>query len=350
MTEMLKRPARRRIGFVATFALALVTGYSLLWESSPDYDTIRRRTSRATLYDKLLARNTGDVMEPLKESDTPVYWHIPKASGTSMKRYYGCMGLTAASETGIIDGHDKDETIQVWQRGNEKFPGLKLVNVDTSTREGIDRAKRLGLVESGYADVIFSPIPYFANELFNPNHKARYFTLFRDPIERILSTFYYHQIAEWETDKNVYQPELANTTIEEWLQMPGAQGLGDLKNFYMKSLFNKDQFTDEDLEQAKEIIRTKFLVGLVSKMQESVDRFDYYFGWSHHVKREECGKEAIQTGYNRNPHSSTALEEGSKAWNLLIKMNHYDLQLYDFIVQLYKEQGVLFGIFDVHVD
>eukprot|EP00957_Ditylum_brightwellii_P002829 217148-Ditylum_brightwellii.AAC.1 len=111
MTEILKRQARRRIGLVATFVLVLVTGYGLLWESSPNFDTIRkrRRTPRATLYDKLLARNTGDVMEPLKESDTPTYWHIPKASGTSVKRYYGCMGLVAASETGIIDGHDKDE-------------------------------------------------------------------------------------------------------------------------------------------------------------------------------------------------------------------------------------------------
>eukprot|EP00957_Ditylum_brightwellii_P021429 1617012-Ditylum_brightwellii.AAC.1 len=106
---MLKRPARRRIGLVATFALVLVTGYDHLWESLPDNDTIRRRTSRVILYDKMLASNTGDVTEPLKESITPVYWHIPKASGTSMKKYYGCMGLVVATKAGIINGHDKGE-------------------------------------------------------------------------------------------------------------------------------------------------------------------------------------------------------------------------------------------------
>mmetsp|Transcript_15530 Transcript_15530/g.22709 ORF Transcript_15530/g.22709 Transcript_15530/m.22709 type:complete len:358 (-) Transcript_15530:622-1695(-) len=341
MTEMLKRPVRRRIGFVATFALALVTGYSLLWESSPDYDTIRRRTSRATLYDKLLARNTGDVMEPLKESDTPVYWHIPKSSGTSMKRYYGCMGLTAASETGIIDGHDKDETIQVWQRGNEKFPGLKLVNVDTSTREGIARAKKLGLAQSGLADIVFAPLPSYALTMFDPDHKARFFALFRHPIERAVSMFYYRQVASWERDPNVYKPDLAKVDIEDWLKNRG--GKADVSNFLMSSLLGKRYFSEKDLEKAKEILRSKVLVGLLSKMEESVQHFDTYFGWyENNEKRSKCQDSAIQKGVNRNPHES--VEEGSEAWELLADLNYYDLQLYEYILELYEEQGrELFG-------
>jgi len=338
MTEKLKRPARRRIGFVATFALVLVTGYSLLWESSPDYDTIRRRrTSRATFYAKLLARNTGDVMEPLKESDTPVYWHIPKSSGTSMKRYYGCMGLVLASEAGIINGHDKDETIQVWQR---KFPESKLVNVDTSTREGIARAKKLGLAKSGLADVVFASMAYYALTMFDPDHKARFFALFRHPIERAVSLFYYHQVAEWEKAGHVYQPELAGMTIEEWL-LRQRRDEGDVKNFLMKALLNKNQFTSKDLEKAKEIIRTKFLVGLSSKMEESVDRFDTYFGWADNEKRPVCQEEAIKSGFNRNSHPP--VEEGSETWNVLADYMSYDLQLYDYIVQLYEEQRELFG-------
>mmetsp|Transcript_15529 Transcript_15529/g.22707 ORF Transcript_15529/g.22707 Transcript_15529/m.22707 type:complete len:346 (-) Transcript_15529:208-1245(-) len=340
MTEMLKRPARKRIELVATFALVVVTCYGPLWGSLPNNDTIRRRASKAISQDKLLASNTGSVMEPLKESDTPVYWHIPKSSGTSMKRYYGCMGLTAASETGIIDGHDKDETIQVWQRGNEKFPGLKLVNVDTSTREGIARAKKLGLAQSGLADIVFAPLPSYALTMFDPDHKARFFALFRHPIERAVSLFYYHQVAEWEKAGHVYRPELAGMTIEEWL-LRQRRGGGDVKNFLMTIILNKNQFTSKDLEKAKEIIRTKFLVGLSSKMEESVDRFDTYFGWVDNEKRPLCQEEAIKSGFNKNPHPP--VEKGSKTWNILADYLSYDLQLYDYIVQLYEEQGELFG-------
>mmetsp|Transcript_15528 Transcript_15528/g.22705 ORF Transcript_15528/g.22705 Transcript_15528/m.22705 type:complete len:350 (-) Transcript_15528:208-1257(-) len=344
MTEMLKRPARKRIELVATFALVVVTCYGPLWGSLPNNDTIRRRASKAISQDKLLASNTGSVMEPLKESDTPVYWHIPKSSGTSMKRYYGCMGLTAASETGIIDGHDKDETIQVWQRENEKFnkkiSGPKLVNVDASTTKGIDRAKKLGLVQSGLADVVFANLNHYELTMFDSNHRARFFALFRHPIERAVSLFYYLQVAEWEKNANMYQPELASMTIEEWL-FRQRRDKGDIMNILMKRFLNKTQFTSKDLEKAKDIVQTKYLVGLTSKMEESVDRFDTYFGWVDNEKRPLCQEEAIKSGFNKNPHPP--VEKGSKTWNILADYLSYDLQLYDYIVQLYEEQGELFG-------
>eukprot|EP00957_Ditylum_brightwellii_P086971 6619949-Ditylum_brightwellii.AAC.1 len=84
--------------------------------------------------------------------------------------------------------------------------------------EGIFRAKELGLAESGLADVVFSPSPPVASILFDLEHQARFFALFQHPIERAISTFYYHQIARWEENEKLLQPELVDVTIEEWLK------------------------------------------------------------------------------------------------------------------------------------
>jgi len=44
-----------------------------------------------------------------KARDTPFFWHIPKAGGTSVKGYLSeCIGLVEASEVGIQGGHEND--------------------------------------------------------------------------------------------------------------------------------------------------------------------------------------------------------------------------------------------------
>mmetsp|Transcript_22883 Transcript_22883/g.33240 ORF Transcript_22883/g.33240 Transcript_22883/m.33240 type:complete len:338 (+) Transcript_22883:96-1109(+) len=330
MMENSKR-SFRKIALVATFVLA---GYTLLWESPND---IKGRRA-VSVTDDQYKQNVGNLSDPLKKRDTPLYWHIPKSSGSSMKVYYGCMGLTLVTQSGTTAGHEHDKTLQVWERTLPGWSPVKFVNVDTSKIEGVFRAKNLGLAESGLADVVFSPYPQTVTYMFTPSHQARFFALFRHPVERAVSLFYYHQVATWERNDYTYRPELVGMTIEEWLTKSSTAA--EMKNPYMRSLLHKQRFNDDDLEKAKDILRTKFLVGLTTKMEESVDRFDKYFGWYDNEKRSECKRKAIQKGVNKNPHD--ALKEDSKAWDILAEMNKWDLQLYEFIVQLYEEQGELF--------
>ena len=51
--------------------------------------------------------------------------------------------------------------------------GSRYVNVDTSTVSGIARAKELGLVESGLADVVVTQYLYAGAALFNPRQRGR---------------------------------------------------------------------------------------------------------------------------------------------------------------------------------
>ena len=55
-----------------------------------------------------------------------------------------------------------------------------MVNVDTTTIEGIDRARDLGLVPSGLANLIFTDkLKYAAIELFGEANRGRAIALFR---------------------------------------------------------------------------------------------------------------------------------------------------------------------------
>ena len=90
-------------------------------------------------------------------------------------------------------GKDTDDSLYVFeQRGS----GDKFVNVDTISRPGILRAERLGLVPSGLADIVVASNLNFAIEhLFDEYHKGRVIVLFRHPVERMISKFYYSQIS-----------------------------------------------------------------------------------------------------------------------------------------------------------
>lgn len=80
-----------------------------------------------------------------------------------------CAGLVTASDVGARDGHALDANLTIVR----DELGSRYVNVDTSTVNGIKRAKNLGLVESGLADVVVTQYLYAGATLFNPNKRGR---------------------------------------------------------------------------------------------------------------------------------------------------------------------------------
>lgn len=92
--------------------------------------------------------------------------------------------------------------------------GGKFVNVDTTTLDGLSKAKRLNITSSGMVDAIVVSYIYEASELFLPGHRGKFFTMIRDPIERHLSLKGYLGDASWE--EKTYDPAFANMTMEEF--------------------------------------------------------------------------------------------------------------------------------------
>jgi hypothetical protein len=181
--------------------------------------------------EKLQLSGYQDVWDwTMQETDLPVFWHIPKSGGSTFKDLMGsCHRFILASEAGILEGHANDtvgssaplpqpkyftlfsetkcskyshpiQSLQFYLfqdlaivniGGDAMNEPSKFVNVDTTHIPGLEKAKRLGLVESRLAEVIVIRHVFDAEQLFNQQYRGRLFAVFRHPLERAVSMFNY---------------------------------------------------------------------------------------------------------------------------------------------------------------
>jgi len=272
-----------------------------------------------------------------KARDTPFFWHIPKAGGTSVKGYLSeCIGLVEASEVGIQGGHENDTTLEVVRKPS----GRKYVNVDTTTKSGLIKARDMGLGRSRIADVIFSGWPHEGASLFSIQQSGVMFTIFRHPVERAVSMFYYLQDAHWEP---TYRPGYKNITLAEYARSDQIED-----NWMTRILANKmrEPLNQNDLTLAKGIVREKMIVGLTNQIDESYRRFDKYFGWQSAVQyAKECrDKYVLNSSSSGNKHQHQEVEENSLEWSLIMARNTFDFELYEFARALFhNEQKLMLG-------
>merc|ERR1712048_1501443 len=278
-----------------------------------------------------------NVWDPYDPTDNAVFWHVPKSGGTSFKTILGsCFRYVVASERGVINGHDKDtELAIVHPNARPGAESAAYVNVDPTTKPGIVRAREMGLAESGLADCIITPYFLEVNDIFSQK-QGRLFALFRDPIERSISMFYYMQRAEWEP---TFRPELRNWTLDDFARSNLVE-----ENWLTRRLTNTliGPLTEHHKNKALKIINSKFLVGLLSHYESSVNRFERFFKWTYKVNpmsQEMCRKEILESGKNAYTGVDHDTESMGDAFALLARKNTLDIQIYEFIEKLFVEQG-----------
>ena len=230
------------------------------------------------------------------------------------------------------------------RKGQDRSP---FVNVDTTTLEGIADAIEMGFAESNLAKTVVTPFIYEANDLFSLNAKGRLFTVFRHPVERAVSFFYYIQVAQWEP---TYDPELKDWSIERYAMSDRVED-----NWLTRRLSNDrhGELTDQHLVIAMEVIRRKMLVGLLSNIEATMERFERFFHWTYHVNppnQEECRARLLSAGGGSNTFEFHAkdsgnilnekheVKEGDAVWNLFERHNQKDVQLYGYIQELFEQQ------------
>jgi len=276
----------------------------------------------------------ADVTDPNRPSDTAYFFHVPRAGGSTIKSIIGkCLKLVQSSEVGVRDGHDQDTALQVVDVQESKY-----MNVDTTTIPGIQRAVDLGLSTSGLTNVIVSSYFHESAALFDLEHQGRAFILFRDPIERATS-MYWHRIKE--------VGDLDDTTsIEDY-----AQGNGIENNWMTRFLANRmtGELTKDDLEQAKEILKSKFLIGFIDDLEESVARMMKYNSWKYSIdeteqmKEEDCIKDMITSGSNSNAYEYEIPKRGSQAHALISWQTQFDMKLYTYAKEIFEHQTKEWG-------
>ncbi|EJK70235.1 hypothetical protein THAOC_08421, partial [Thalassiosira oceanica] len=279
-------------------------------------------------------RYFSDMSDPSRPTDVPYFFHVPRAGGSTVKEVVGkCLGLVQASDVGVRDGHGEDPVLQVRDIKESRY-----VNVDTTTVPGIQRAAALGLSSSGLADLVVSSYYHESAGLYDLDHQGRAFIIFRDPVQRATSMYWYRIEEVGDLDRSV--------SIEDY-----AQGNGIENNWMCRFIANRmtGELTKDDLEEAKEILRTKFLVGFVDDLDESLHRIMKYAGWKYkddsteRMKQEDCVKDLAAHGTNANPTEYELPKRGSQAHALISWQTQFDSKLYSYAKELFEKQTKEWG-------
>ncbi len=171
--------------------------------------------------------------------------------------------------------------------------------------------------------------------------------MFRHPVDRVVSLFYYLQEATWEP---TYNPALANMTLLEYANSPLIEA-----NFVLRSLLNKytERLSLEDMEVGKEILRRKVFVGIVNDFGDSLAAFEAVLNlepnWHVYTEHEDVsqgrrafvqscihGMKDASRGSNKHVHAK--IDPNSEEFKILESKNGWDIELWQYIQELYHMQ------------
>ena len=214
------------------------------------------------------------------------------------------------------------------------------MNVDTTTPDGIVHASSMRLAESGLADVVFTPMVHEPTQLFltsnrdgnGKDHFGYMFTIIRHPVERAVSLYYYLKESPW--DDQIARA-FESMSLEDYARSQYVEN-----NWMTRILSNHKggALTDENVRTAKEVLRRKVLVGMFDDMKFSMKRFEKRFGWYAADEETEACEAAIIANKMDRYLEHPAVQEGTGVWNLLVKQNKYDMELFKFAELLFMNQ------------
>lgn len=155
--------------------------------------TITTQTS-TTMLDQESSTQILQTPPATNNSATFLFWHISKSGGTSAKAIYRCLlGSNSvsvlSSRAHVVKAKAMEEE---QQQASMSFTGFSsspsaFLSSFTSSSSSVERIT---------PNVIFSMIPdMVATNIFNPMNKGRLLVLFRHPVDRLVSKFYYLQTA-----------------------------------------------------------------------------------------------------------------------------------------------------------
>lgn len=107
---------------------------------------------------------------------------------------------------------------------------------------------------------------------------------------------------------------------------------------FLTNRLTKAELSAEDLDLAKLVLKEKFLVGLMEKKTQSLDRFQKYFGWI--ASDKDCIQNKIEWSWPMKHHHAP-VDEGSDAWDLIAAQNTFDIMLYEYAKELFSHQEAL---------
>ena len=124
-------------------------------------------------------------------------------------------------------------------------------------------------------------------------------------------------------------------------------------NWLVRFLTNhrESKISRDHLELAKEILRTKSIVGIYDELRESLSLFEDYFSWDKIINKGPFAKQAYETCVHdivdiENSRGREAYEmtkdvmmaESDTIYYRLVESNEFDIELYWYAKELFREQ------------
>jgi hypothetical protein len=239
----------------------------------------------------LSSRYTKKGMETFMK-ETPIFWHVPRSGGRI-----------------IIDLVSKCHSI--------KYSVLTADNLDDI---------RTTFQDPDHDGVIVSSLVHETMHLLDSEHYARMFTFLRHPIERAASVYANHHKSH---------EQISEMSFEEYAKSKYAEN-----NWMVRYLSGKTsgEVTNDHLSVAKEVLRRKFVIGLLDQKEESAKRIQQFF-----APKWDPNGEGLEEGCRRmvvnDVQAQSSVKEGNQAWNLLVWQNKLDMKLFEYAQQLFAQQG-----------
>jgi hypothetical protein len=211
----------------------------------------------------------------------------------------------------------------LWAPSTGSASSLSYIESYISDCIGLDvasgKAKGDLLIDEDADVLIHEDVHQIASKILTSRHQGRLFTLMQHPVDRIIGLL--------DQKSNPETPFVDNPMTR---QLVG-------------KIDSTEELSKADLEDAKAVLSRKVLVGLLvdEHKHESMARFSTYFGWQN----SSCTESSESRQHQQN--SKFTVGRDSETWNEIGEANQWDMSLYNFAVQLFGRQALLFPTGDI---
>lgn len=283
----------------------------------------------------------ADVTEPFSKEieEITYFFHIFRTGGTSLSLIMAkCFGLVVAHRPKFEKNGFKlmpSQDVEIFSHSG----GGRFADIDLRDPLSVQRAKGTNLLEK--ADVLISSqlLPVSEILMEPPRYRGRMFTMMRHPIDRILGMWRHVNLGKDDDDMISLLAFSKSNMFDE--------------NGIVRYLTNnlKQEVTRNHLMLAMDILRQKCLIGMLDDYEESLKRYEAYFGWvaqepNERMYQETCIRQSMADNKKYQDPSETEQEnerlKERDGYKILMERNALDLELFEYAAMLYREQGIFF--------
>jgi len=273
-----------------------------------DFDETLRQTSER------------DVDGNIRQKSMPVHFLIPGSGQDTITHVIGaCLGLTQGMDQTGING-----------TGVKHSSAGEYLMVDMQVVPSLN----LNVVDI----LLSSSLHSLRGFLSNLQLRGKLVVVFRHPLERMLTLYY----SSKDSRSSLFNPSLGSITLQEFATWPEDR---PEFNFVTKSFLSKgndlitsDQITAENFEIVKGVLHAKALILLNDDKLASWTKMVKWMNWNEDQEGRQCADATlVQESHASANHQP--LEQSSVTSAYLLQRNNWDLQLFEFAVQLYQHQS-----------